>query len=163
MINTLATRTRIGPMIVTTTNLKVVTSYFSATALSRGRQESKLSSPYQPSKPNTSLFPKAPMKQIGYTSSTEIYTAKMHLRSRYIATIQPHLVISQLGPWSSYNAYQRLLSQLSRSPCVQHSWLLLPAHERQCGRHTNQGLDEGSAQDIHKADGATVRSIEGLI
>jgi hypothetical protein len=97
MINSLATQTRIGPMIVPTANLKVVTSSFSATELSRGSHQSKISSLCQPSKANTSLVPRAPMKQSGYSSSTEIYTAKTHLRSRSTATIRAHLVISQLG------------------------------------------------------------------
>jgi len=96
MINSLAPQTQLGPMIVPTANLKVVTSSFSATEHSRGSHESKISSPCQLSKPNTSLVPRAPGKQNGYSSSTEIYTAKTHLRSRSIATIRAHLVISQL-------------------------------------------------------------------
>jgi len=97
MINSEATRTRIGPMIVPTANLKVVTSSFPATELSCGSHKSKFSSPCQPSKPITSLVLRAPVKQSEYTSSTKIYTAKMHLRSRSIVTIRAHLVISQLA------------------------------------------------------------------
>jgi len=60
MINSGATETSIGPMILPTANLKVLTSSFSATELSRGSYESKISSPCQPSKPNTSHVPRAP-------------------------------------------------------------------------------------------------------
>jgi hypothetical protein len=70
---------------------------FSATELSRGSHESKISSPCQPSKPNTSLVPRAPVKQSGYSSCTDLYMAKTHLRSRSTATIRAHLVISPLG------------------------------------------------------------------
>jgi hypothetical protein len=99
MINSLATRTRIGPMIVATSNLMVVTSSFSATELSRGSNKSKISSPCQLSKPHTSLVLSGPVKQIDYSSATEIYMAKTHVCYRSTATIREHLVISQLGSY----------------------------------------------------------------
>jgi len=97
MISWLATQTQIGWIIVPTANRKVVTSAFSATELSRASHEWRILSPRQPLKPNTSLVPRAPAKQSGYSSSTKVYTAKTQLRSRSIATIRAHLVISELG------------------------------------------------------------------
>jgi len=95
MLNSLATWTRIGPMIVPTANLKAVISLFLAMELAHGSHESKISSPCRPSKPNTSLVLKAPVKRSGFFSSTEIYTAKLHRCSRSIAKIREHLVIAQ--------------------------------------------------------------------
>jgi len=40
------------------------------------------------------------------------------------------------------------------------SQLLLRAHERECGRHTNQGLHETYAQEIHQGDGAMVIEVD---
>ena len=96
MIDSPATRTPIVPMIMRTANLKEVMYSLSATELSHGSRESKISSLCHLSKPNTSPTPRAPVKRNGCSSSTEIYTAKMHRRSRSIATIKAHLVTSQL-------------------------------------------------------------------
>jgi hypothetical protein len=96
MINSLATWTLIGPMIVPTANLKEVMYSFSATELSHASCESKISSLCQLLKPNISPAPMAPVKGTGCSSSTKIYTAKMHRRSRSIETIKVHLVTSQL-------------------------------------------------------------------
>jgi len=96
MINSLATQTQIGPMRVPTTNLKVVISSFSATALSHGNHKSKCALLCQLSKPNPSPAMKAPVKQNGCSSCTKIHTAKTHYHSRSIVTIRTPLVISQL-------------------------------------------------------------------
>ena len=96
MINSLPTQTPIGQMIQPTTNLKVVMYSISATELSHGSTESKISSLCQLSKPNTSPAPRAPVKRNGFSSCTEIYTAKPHHRSQSIATIRAHLVTSLL-------------------------------------------------------------------
>ena len=95
-IDSVATRTPIGPMIVPTANLKEVMYFFSATELSHVSRENKISSLCQLSKLNTSPAPRAHMKRNCCSSSTGIYTATTHHRCRSIATIRAHLVTSQL-------------------------------------------------------------------
>jgi hypothetical protein len=70
MINSLATQTPIGPMIVLTATLKEVMYSFSTTELSHGSCKSKISLLCQLSKPNTSPAPMAPVKRNGCSSST---------------------------------------------------------------------------------------------
>jgi len=96
VINSLATQTPIGPMIVPTANLKEVIYSSSWMELSHGSGESKISLLCQHSKPNTSPAPRALVKWNGCSSSTELYTVETQHHSRSIATIRAHLVTSQL-------------------------------------------------------------------
>jgi hypothetical protein len=71
-INSLAIWTGIGPMIVPTTNPKVVMSSLSAMELTHGSWEIIISSVCKLLKPSTLAAPSAPVIQIGCFRSTEI-------------------------------------------------------------------------------------------
>jgi len=77
MIDSLATQTRMGPVIVPTANLMVDTACFSAMELPRGSHIPKIPSTFQPLKPKTSLVQKAPVKRTGYSCSTEMYATSV--------------------------------------------------------------------------------------
>jgi hypothetical protein len=81
MINSLATHTHIGPIIVLTADNKVVISSICAMELSYGSHKCKIQLPSQLSKQNILLVPKAAVKHSGCTSSIEIYMAKKHHHS----------------------------------------------------------------------------------
>jgi len=78
MINSLATWTPIGPIIVPTANHKEVMCVISAIELSHGSRESKISSLCELSQPNTLPTPRAPVEQSPCSSSTR-YTRQRHI------------------------------------------------------------------------------------
>jgi len=109
MIKSLATRTPIWPLILQNANQIEVMYAFSATELSHCSQKNKISSRCQLSNRNTSPARMAYIIRNCCSSSTEIYTAKIHHCSRSNSTIRAHLVTSELES-------QKLAPSISRFP-----------------------------------------------